>query len=459
MATNRRYPQNRQLAWERLQRGWSYEELARQVIKEMDQCGEPNTGLTANTVRRWETGERWPDPRYRRHLVAVFRKPASELGLLTPEELALRPIDDFVKEIRRLLGMVADQTDGHGIDRITFLRGVLGTGALPLLSPFAGICDPDAWARLASAFEGNGPMDDESVAAYAAVASHQRILYWTAPAEELFETAYAHTHLGVRLMRGASSGQARDRLAGAVAQAALLAGRLAFFDLHQPAAAQRLYDVALAATEQAGDHQLAAATLAHAALIPGFARDHSAAAGFMDAALAHARHGVESRTRAWLHCIGSEIEARCGDPMAGQRHIGHAEAALDGNGEDPEWFDFFSPARLDAFAGYCNLAAGDQAEAVRRLESALDGLDGDAVKQRSVLFADLATAHAASNPDASPQLLRKAIDAIERDWYATGHSRVREALRALPDTPARGEIEEQLRELSIAHTGSPGLAS
>ena len=57
-----RHPPNRLLAWERLQRGWSYAEITERVRAEMAHCGETDTGLTANTVRRWETGERWPDP-------------------------------------------------------------------------------------------------------------------------------------------------------------------------------------------------------------------------------------------------------------------------------------------------------------------------------------------------------------------------------------------------------------
>jgi transcriptional regulator with XRE-family HTH domain len=56
----RRYPPNRLLAWERLQHGWSYEELAARVRSEMSRCGETDTGLTANTVRRWETGTDGP---------------------------------------------------------------------------------------------------------------------------------------------------------------------------------------------------------------------------------------------------------------------------------------------------------------------------------------------------------------------------------------------------------------
>ena len=35
--TGRRYPANRRLAWERLQRGWSYEEVAERIRTGMGQ--------------------------------------------------------------------------------------------------------------------------------------------------------------------------------------------------------------------------------------------------------------------------------------------------------------------------------------------------------------------------------------------------------------------------------------
>jgi hypothetical protein len=70
MATARRYLPNRQLTWERLERGWSHDELCEQIKRGMRDADEADTGLTGNTVRRWETGERWPDPRFRNHLVS-----------------------------------------------------------------------------------------------------------------------------------------------------------------------------------------------------------------------------------------------------------------------------------------------------------------------------------------------------------------------------------------------------
>ncbi|MDR0359426.1 MAG: helix-turn-helix domain-containing protein, partial [bacterium] len=134
----RRYPPNRLLAWERLQRGWSYEELAHQLRAEMSRCGDSDTGLTANTVRRWETGDRWPEPRFRKHLVAIFGMTASELGLLTPEELAVRPAGQFVTELKRLMSIAEEEIHGAGLDRAAFLRGLLGLGSLPLVTYLIG---------------------------------------------------------------------------------------------------------------------------------------------------------------------------------------------------------------------------------------------------------------------------------------------------------------------------------
>lgn len=126
--------------WERLQKGWSREELVRQIALSMKAHGEAYTGLTADTARRWESGERWPEARFRKHLVLLFGLPASDLGLLTPEELEHRPAGEVVGNdalvglvgagIRRLL--MADELDGLG--RQQFLRALLAAGLTPFLA-------------------------------------------------------------------------------------------------------------------------------------------------------------------------------------------------------------------------------------------------------------------------------------------------------------------------------------
>lgn len=90
-ARDRKHPPNDRLRWARLQRGWSQDELVRQLTQSMRAHGESDTGLTATTVWRWETGVRRPTAVFRKHLVNVFGLPADELGLLSADELASRP--------------------------------------------------------------------------------------------------------------------------------------------------------------------------------------------------------------------------------------------------------------------------------------------------------------------------------------------------------------------------------
>lgn len=431
----RRYPPNRLLAWERLQRGWSYEEVTDRIRAALIRGSETDTGLTANTVRRWETGERWPDPRYRKYLVEIFGQPASELGLLTPQELSMRPQEDALAEFRRLWDVLTGDNGAAGWDRATVLRSLLGAGALPLVAPLLSLQQPEHTSEVES--------DPE---AYQQIVSCQRQLYWTSPPRPLFEAAYAHTQLGVGLLRGAGSGSSAP-LASALAQSALLTARLAFFDLSQPAIADRCFEVALAATREAGDHGLAAAVLGHMAFVPAFGHDADGARSLLAAALQHSWHGVSPVVRSWLHCVASEVEGRAGAGATARHQIDLATAAIDKDAATPEWLDFYDAGRLHCFAGYAALAADDQVEAANHLTSALDSLGPNGGKQRSVILADLATAYAADGERAA-SYLHQAIDTLTSDWYSTGFIRVRAVRPVLTDSTHGKHIDERIAALA-----------
>jgi hypothetical protein len=398
----------------------------------MSQAGERFTGLSANTVRRWETGERWPEPRYRKHLIAIFGRPASDLGLLTSEELSLRPQAEHEVQLRRLWDMMAG--DGQGWDRGTVLRAMLGVGVLPLIS---SITADDIAHRI----------DESDPSSYSEIARCQQHLYWTAPSRMLFESSYTHTQLGIALVRGATE-PARARFASSLAESALLTARLAFFDLGQPAVAARCYDVALAATQEAGDHALAAAVLGHMAFGPAFANDAQHARALVDAALQHAWHGVSPSVRAWLHCVASEVEGRAARGTAARHHIDLATTAFVDDQPLPGWFDFFDAVRLNSFAGYAAIVSGDNQDAAHYLERSLDGLTGPrAAKQRSVVLADLATVHAADG-DRAADLLGRAIDALEQEPYRSGLDRVRIARAQLNDSALTADLDQRIAALA-----------
>jgi len=428
---------NRLLAWERLQRGWSYEEVAERVRAGMARCGETDTGLTANTVRRWETGERRPDPRYRKHLVTVLGKPASKLGLLAPDELQLCPAPEVAKASRG-----GDMT---GVDRSTVLRRLVAAGALPLLAPLFAL----------GAGSGGSTRKTPDTETYTSISRGHRQLYWTSPARPLYEAAYAHTQLGIELIRGAS-GRDRTVLASALAESALLTARLALFDLQQYAVAERCFDVALSATREAGDHALAAAVLGHMAFVPIFGASPGDARTLLSAALQHTWHSVSPAVRSWLHCVASEAESRAGRVTAARREIDLATSALDGAGDTPEWLDFFNETRLESFAGYAALAAAASVEADAHLRRALAGLTDADGKQRSVVLADLAHVHA-GDAERAAGYLKQAVDALAADWYPTGYDRVRAVRPDLRDSRAGMELDERIGALAAASLGGPAF--
>lgn len=453
-----KHPPNTRLRWQRLQRGWSHQEVVEQIKRSIEQAGEGEAGLNADMVGRWETGGRKPDPRYKKHLVLVFGLPASELGLLSSEELALRPadlvvpasttnvlldeqlIDVVVKKVMLVLGGNAE------FSRPVFLKGLLGASLAALFSN--GIAIPDGAEALAA--EQRTRLDRQSVDAFAAITASHRDLYWTTAAAELLPSVTAHVHLGTGMLKSTSDAEAPQsrQLASAVAESALLASRLLFFDLAQGDAAEQFFQLADDAASTSQDHALAAAVLGHRAFVPGFAGQVQPARDYLSAAHAHARYAAGPLLRSWLHCVDAEVSARVGQSRASLTRIRSAEDALVTAGTDPTWLDFFDASRLDGFAGNALLLAGRNREAAGRLQNAVDNLAETATKQKAVLLFDLAAAHAPTDAERAVATVRQACDLVGQAPYSTALQRIPDVRAALSATSYVGELDERVRALS-----------
>jgi len=380
--------------------------------------------------------------------VLVFGMTARQLGLLTADEMAARPsVSSSLDLVERLLAMVNDESIEGMVARQVLLRGVLAAGMLPALSPLAAsasLAEPLAWS-----IRRGGQADVRAADSYATITARHRELYWTAPAPALLRSSLGHTELGIELLRR-GAGQHATLLAGSVAESALLGARLAFFDLQQVSLALRCFEVASTAAAEADDHALAAAVLAHRSFVPGFAGDRAAATPLLDAARAHARYVGGPVLRSWLHCVHAEVSARTGEVTRSVQHARQAEDSLSTSGEDPEWLDFFDPARLASFLGYSQLVAGRTADAQASLQLALEQLDERAGKQRTVVLLDLATAHAVADPAHGMTLAGQALDLLEHEPYAAACGRIPELRQALDGTPQAHMLDERVRALPAA---------
>lgn len=283
----------------------------------------------------------------------------------------------------------------------------------------------------------------------AVTVAHRR-MYWTVDPTRLYPAVLEQVHLGESLLRE-NVAMARARLAKALAESALLAGRIEFFDLRQTGRAPETFVRALQFAGEADDQLLGAAILAHAAFVPGWEGNRDGVSERMAAARAYARRGGACPIlRAWLDAVEAECVTRCADTATALNLINRAEVVLgeDDQQRPPEWMDWFSPGRLAAFKGNTQLKAGQTRRARDTLVGALDGLPAADIKQRSVILGDLAAVEvAAEDVVEACRWADAALDDLADVWYATGMERIREVRRTLrpwQDEPCVRELDDRL---------------
>ncbi|GHF77298.1 hypothetical protein GCM10018790_64260 [Kitasatospora xanthocidica] len=393
----------------------SQQALADALTRAARQLGLNGIVVSTRQVRRWESDTPpWPNQDYQRLLVHVLHRPIEELGFHAPWNRS---------------------------------RPATPPTSAPPVQPSAPTTPRAALPRP----YGSGGTQPGTVGAdYAVITeAHRRLYLSTAPAA-LHPTVAAHADLGTVLL-GETDGVARRVLAAALAESLLLLGRIEFFDLCRPTAADATFVRALQAAGEADDCLLGAAILAHSAFVPGWDGRIDRARERMVAARTYARRAPASaEVLAWLDAVEAECLTRCGDPRSALALLRHAEDVLAAGSSalSPDWFTWFSAVRLRAFRGNTELLAGLIPQARTTLEQTLAELPDTDGKQRVVVLGDLAAVEAAARkPEQACALLEQALDQLAVTWYATGMERVREARRALAqwqDSAAVQRVDDRL---------------
>lgn len=376
----------------------SQQALADALNRAAGQLGLGHMMISARQVRRWEAvAPPWPRADAQKVLVHVLHLPIEQLGFTPPWDVPSSGPDAAVA--------AAHDTAAR-------------TTAAAFPPPASG-----------------GIVQPPTVASdYAIVTAAHRRLYASVQPSHLHSAVVEHTAMGAHLLPE-TGGVSRQVLAAALAESLLLAGRIEFFDLRRPDDAERTYVQALQAAGEADDPLLGSAILAHAAFIPGWAKEQEQAADRMRAARVYARRAAASAEfLAWLDAVGAEYETICGNTRAALQLIAHAEDTLAANDttQSPEWFTWFSPVRLVAFKGNTQLKAGHLPQARESLTRALADASPDDDKQRTIILGNLAAVEAASrDPEAACRYAEQALDQLGRTWYATGMDRVLEVRKNL----------------------------
>jgi hypothetical protein len=139
-----------------------------------------------------------------------------------------------------------------------------------------------------------------------------------------------------------------------------------------------------------------------------------------------------------------------GETSAALAAVERAEAALVPAKEIPTWMDYYDATRLNGFKGFAYLAAGQVDQAETALQTAVACLDGGAVKQRSVLLTDLATAYVHEGEvDKGCELASEAAVTLTRAGYETSAERLREFRQLVRPWQDRGSVKDLDERLGL----------
>ena len=197
----------------------SQQQLADAVTRAGNSIGL-RISITARTVRRWESdAPPWPHPDHQAAIEALFQRPITELGFTPPWAGA-----GSGTPRRKAARLPPPSRQAHSAGSLTVFPQRIQAASLP----------------------------SSVVTDYISITSAHRHMYWTVPPAQLHDVVAAHVNLGARLVPSVPEA-ARRSLAAAVSESSLLAGRIEFFDLQNPAKGQASLVIALQAAQDAQD--------------------------------------------------------------------------------------------------------------------------------------------------------------------------------------------------------------
>ena len=107
--------QNGELRAQRKLRGWSQEDLVRELVAVGIELGERQLGVSRSLISRWECGVTHPRAPYRKLLCRLFNATAEDLGLVEPSPSPRTLVSVTIN------GGVAEERDGD-VERRELLR-------------------------------------------------------------------------------------------------------------------------------------------------------------------------------------------------------------------------------------------------------------------------------------------------------------------------------------------------
>jgi transcriptional regulator with XRE-family HTH domain len=379
---------NRRLRLQRRLRGWSQEDVAAGLHRLAAKRGDPELGVDATMVSRWERGTRRPRPRYVRLLCNLFELPAQQLGIIEAEDLAL------------ITASRQDPIEEQDVERRDFIRKVstlMGVAALPVIRP--NLAGPQPWERLSRALRRPGLVDRETVTHLGQITTALESLGLTpVSSHAIFGPVTGHLDAMSLLLRSSMPASLRTELCSIAGETACFAGWLRW-NLDDQEGAAAYFRAGLEAAREAGDRALGAYLMGSAACQPPYRENPiDRVRKLRDGMFGFTPVDASPRWQVWLAAKEADAHALLGDDYPCLEALERAEEALQGAGpadpdQDRPRFSAIDRTWLDGERGASLAKLGRTDEARAALERALASMGSNRERDRLWLAASLASTH------------------------------------------------------------------
>jgi transcriptional regulator with XRE-family HTH domain len=375
----------------RISKGWSQRNLAQKLEERASATDRtlPARESLVRMIRAWEAGDHLPEPFHRWLLAQVLDIAEEELFERTDATLVVvsaRGIStDQWSLLTRIAAALQRLKGGTDMERRALLRLLAGLGLGAVLP------DPEPWERLSSVLRRPSSID---LATIEDLEADTLTLYRReecSPAKQVFADTVSHLDLLTTLVESAPrSSLLRRRLVVTAGETSALAGWLAH-ETGDRSRAERYYEAAVDAAEDAGDLALKANVLGY--------RSYPAAPMEAEELLEEAQSYVAGTpyltTYAWLRGRKAEVSAIARRPTDALTALDDAVGAFDHAKptEERAWTAFFDRGRLGSIeiATHARLHRGDDVQAaVAEVLQFLPPVE----KRKAIVLAEVADARA-----------------------------------------------------------------
>lgn len=345
--------------------------------------GEPELGVDATMVSRWERGTRRPRPRYIRLLCRLFELPAEQLGMVEDADVA---------QMRKHTPDALEDDDLERRDFIQKVAALLGATSVPL--PRLEQLGREPWERLSRALHRPGSIDSETLDHLERITVSLESLGPThVSSRDLIGPVTSHLDAIALLLQGSLPATLRPRLCSLAAETAGFAGWL-HWNMDDPVGAAGYFATALDAAEEGDDRALRAYLAGCAACQPPYRETPRRRVQVLQG-LAWAEATPSSRV--WLAAKEADGHALLGDVDGCLRALERAERAMEAvAGEDSSRRPRFSniqPRWLRGERGASLAKLGRTEEARAILEPLMVELGPTHERDRLWLGTALASSH------------------------------------------------------------------